>query len=29
MTIRLCPGPGKADLNESATMQRLIAAKES
>ena len=29
MTIRLCPGSGKADLNESATMQRLIAAKES
>ena len=29
MTIRLCPGPGKADLSESVTMQRLVAAKES
>jgi single-stranded-DNA-specific exonuclease len=29
MTIRLCPGQGKADLSESVTMQRLVAAKES
>ena len=27
--IRLTPGPGKADLNESETLQRLLRAKES
>ena len=29
ITIRLTPGPGKADLNTSQTMQRLLQAKES
>ena len=29
MTIRLTPGSGKADLNESQTLQRLLRAKES
>ena len=29
ITIELTPGPGKADLNTSATMQRLLHAKES
>ena len=29
LTIRLTPGSGKADLNESQTMQRLLHAKES
>ena len=29
LTIVLTPGPGKADLNESPTMQRLLRAKES
>ena len=29
ITIRLTPGPGKADLNESKTLQRLLRAKES
>ena len=29
ITIRLTPGPGKADLNESETLQRLLRAKES
>ena len=29
VTIQLTPGPGKADLNESQTMQRLLRAKES
>ena len=29
ITIRLTPGSGKADLNESQTMQRLLHAKES
>ncbi|MDO5401418.1 MAG: single-stranded-DNA-specific exonuclease RecJ [Eubacteriales bacterium] len=29
ISIRLTPGSGKADLNESATMQRLLQAKES
>ncbi len=29
MTIRLTPGPEKADLNQSQTMQRLLQAKES
>ncbi len=29
ITIQLTPGPGKADLSESQTMQRLLRAKES
>ena len=29
LAIRLTPGPGKADLNESPTLQRLTQAKES
>ena len=29
ITIRLTPGPQKADLNESQTLQRLLRAKES
>ena len=29
MTIRLTPGSGKADLNESQTLQRLLRVKES
>ena len=29
ITIRLTPGPQKADLNESATLQRLLQVKES
>ena len=29
LTIRLTPGPQKADLNESPTLQRLLRAKES
>lgn len=29
MHIELTPGPGKTDLNESQTMQRLLRAKES
>jgi len=29
LSIRLTPGPGKADLNESQTLQRLLQAKES
>ena len=29
ITIRLTPGSEKADLNASATMQRLLQAKES
>ena len=29
ITIRLTPGPNKADLNESPTLQRLLRAKES
>ena len=29
LTIALTPGPGKADLSESQTMQRLLRAKES
>ena len=29
ITIRLTPGPNKADLNSSATMQKLLRAKES
>ena len=29
ITIQLTPGPGKADLNTSATMQKLLHAKES
>ena len=29
LTIRLCAGTGKADLSSSATMQRLMKAKES
>ena len=29
ITIHLTPGPGKADLNESQTLQRLLRAKES
>ncbi len=29
IAIRLTPGPGKADLNSSATMQMLLRAKES
>ncbi len=29
VTVRLTPGPGKADLTQSRTMQRLIALKES
>ena len=29
LTIRLTPGCAKADLNESATMQTLLQAKES
>ena len=29
LTIRLTPGPGKADLNTSPTMQQLLQAKES
>jgi len=29
ITIRLTPGPQKADLNESQTLQRLLQAKES
>ena len=29
MTIRLTPGTGKADLNDSPTLQRLLQAKES
>ena len=29
ISIRLTPKAGKTDLNESATMQRLLRAKES
>jgi len=29
LSIRLTPGPGKADLSESPTLQRLLQAKES
>jgi len=29
ITIQLTPGPQKADLNESPTLQRLLHAKES
>ena len=29
LSIRLTPGPNKADLNESETLQRLLQAKES
>ena len=29
LTILLTPGPGKADLNESPTLQKLLQAKES
>ena len=29
MTILLTPGTGKADLNDSPTLQRLLQAKES
>jgi hypothetical protein len=29
ITIELTPGPDKADLNSSATMQLLLRAKES
>jgi hypothetical protein len=29
ITIRLTPGPNKADLNESPTLQHLLRAKES
>ncbi len=29
ITIRLTPGPGKADLSSSETMQKLVRAKES
>ena len=29
LSIRLTPGPGKTDLNESPTLQRLTQAKES
>ena len=29
ISIRLTPGPQKADLNESETLQRLLHAKES
>ena len=29
MAIRLTPGSGKADINASQTMQRLLRAKES
>ena len=29
LSIRLTPGPGKADLTESPTLQQLLQAKES
>ena len=29
ISIRLTPGPQKADLNESPTLQRLLLVKES
>ena len=29
LSIRLTPGPGKTDLNDSQTLQRLTQAKES
>ena len=29
IAIRLTPGPGKTDLNESPTLQRLLRVKES
>ena len=29
LSIRLTPGPGKTDLNDSPTLQRLTQAKES
>ena len=29
LRIRLTPGPGKADLNQSQTLQQLLQVKES